>query len=70
MQQLYLHKKFYQIKRIDERQYSKEAYERYDKIRLFYKLLEEGCSEKTALEAIKTSRATLYRWIKNYKISI
>jgi len=62
-----LHKKFYQIKRIEERQYSKEAYERYDKIKFFYKLKEEGCSEKTALEAIKVSRATIYRWIKKYR---
>lgn len=68
MQQLYLHKKFYQIKKIDEREYSPEAYERYDKIRLFYKLREENCSEKTALEAIKVSRPTFFRWIKSYKI--
>ncbi len=69
MQTLHLHKAFYQIKRINDREYSPEAYERYDKIRLFYKLKDENCSEKTALEAIKISRATLYRWIKRYQIS-
>ncbi len=68
MQTIYLPKKFYQIKKIDEGQYSPEAYERYDKIKLFYKLREEGCSEKTALEAIKVSRATFYRWLKRYRI--
>ena len=67
MQIIYPHQKFYQIKRIDERKYSPEAYERYDKIRLFFKLIGDGCKEKTALEAIKTSRATLYRWIKRYQ---
>lgn len=29
----------------------------------------ENCSEKTALEVLKISRATLYRWIKNYRMS-
>ncbi len=69
MQQLYLHKAFYQIKRIDDREYSPEAYERYDKIKLFFKLRGENCSEKTALEVIETSRASLYRWIKRYQIN-
>ena len=46
MQIIYPHQKFYQIKRIDERKYSPEAYERYDKIRLFFKLIGDGCQRK------------------------
>jgi len=67
MQTTYLHKKVYQIKRIDESEYSEKVYERYDKIRLFQKLRKEGCSEATALEAINMSRAKYYRLLKRYK---
>lgn len=67
MQLFGLHKKVYQVKNIDETDYSKEAYERLEKIKLFKKLRNEGCSRVTALEAIKTSQSTFYRWQNNYK---
>ena len=62
-----LHKKYYYLSRIDERDYSKIVWERKEKLELFDKLLSEGCSEETALEAIKTSRSTYYRWKQRYK---
>lgn len=67
MQNFGLHKKLYQIKGIDEREYSKEVYERKEKIEIYEKLRSEGCSESTALMAIKTSRATFFRWQKKYR---
>lgn len=56
-----------QINNIDESDYGKEAYEILDKLKLFKKLINERCSFKKALEAIKTTRATYYRWIRRYK---
>jgi transposase len=50
----------------DESHCSETAREREEKILLYEKLREEGCSEKTALEAVKTKRSTLYRWRKAY----
>jgi transposase len=61
-----LHKTLYQIGRIDETEYSAEVYERLEKLRLYKKLTEEGCSQETALEALKISRATFYRWKNLY----
>ncbi len=66
MQIIYLHKKVYQINTIDGSEYSLKAIERYEKLRLFQKLRGEGCSEKTALEAIKMSRASYFRWKRKY----
>ena len=68
MQQFMLHKKVYQVNRIDETEYSKKVYERLEKIKLFDSLKKEGCSAKTAFEALKIAQSTLYRWKKNYKI--
>jgi putative transposase len=62
-----LHSKLYHVRRIDETEYSSKTYDRYDKLRLFKKLRQEGCSEKTALESIKMSRATYYRLNKKYE---
>ncbi len=67
MQTYNLRKKVYQIKRIDESEYAPKVYERYEKIRLYQKLRREGCSEKTALEAIKISRAQYFRLKRRYK---
>jgi hypothetical protein len=53
MQQLVLHKKLYQIGKIDETAYSSLVYERLEKINFFKK---------------KISRSTLYRWKKKYKV--
>lgn len=41
--------------------------QRLDKLTLYRKLREEGCSERVALEAINTSRTTYYRWLALYK---
>ncbi|MFC1842445.1 integrase core domain-containing protein [Candidatus Dependentiae bacterium] len=68
MQQRMLHRKFYHIRGIDETAYSKKAYSREKKLRLYKKLVSEGCTQKTALEAIETSKASYYRWKKNYQI--
>jgi len=61
MQQRMLHRKFYHIQGIDETAYSQKTYDREKKLKLYQKLISEGCSQKTALEAIKASRATYYR---------
>jgi len=63
-----LHRKFYHIRGIDKTTYSKKAYDREKNLKLYQKLISEGCSQKTALEAIGISRATYYRWKKNYQI--
>lgn len=68
MYQKIIHKQFYHIRRIDETTYSQKAYDREKKLKLYQKLISEGCSKKTALEAIETSRATYYRWKKSYKL--
>ena len=68
MQRLMLHKKVYQINKIDETEYSQKAYDRLWKIQLFDKLKREGCSTKTAIEVLKVPQSTIYRWKKNYKI--
>ena len=63
-----IHRKFYQIQGIDETDYSQKAYDRKEKLRIYGKLVSEGCSQKTALEAIKISRATYYRWKRSYQL--
>jgi putative transposase len=68
MQIYYPHKKVYHIKRIDESEYSKKAYVRYDKLLLYQKLRREGCTEETAFEAIGMSRATFFRLQRRYKV--
>lgn len=66
MQQLVLHKKLYQISKIDETKYEKEAYQREKTLKLFEQLRKEGTSEKTALIALGISRSSLFRWKKRY----
>jgi len=68
MQQKILHKKFKYVSGIDETEYSKLVYERKEKLELYEQLISEGCSEETALIAIHTSRATYFRWKRNYKM--
>ena len=68
MQRFMLHKKVYQVNEIDETEYSQKVYGRLEKIKLFDRLKKEGCSAKTALEALKIPQSTIYRWKKNYKI--
>ena len=63
-----LQKRLYHINRIDETEYSSTAYERKSKLEKIDILLKEGCSESTVLEAINLSRATYYRWKRNYQL--
>jgi len=51
---------------IDETEYSPEVYKRQEKLDLYRQLRSEGCVQKTALKAIGISRATCYRWEKQY----
>jgi len=69
MQNFVPHKRWYQINKIDGSTYSKEVYERYEKLRLYTKLRTEGCSERIALEASRISRSTYYRWNKRYSLA-
>lgn len=50
----------------DESKISEEAQNRLDKINLYWDLITEDCSERVALQALGVSRATIYRWRKNY----
>jgi putative transposase len=67
MQTLYPRKEIYQIKNIDETDYSKIVWERKEKLEKIELLLSEGCFENVALEALDIARSTYYRWKKNYK---
>jgi hypothetical protein len=49
MQNKVLLGKFYQIKKIDQTEYSPHVFERLEKIRLYNKLSAERCSKDTAL---------------------
>jgi len=59
--------KSYRTWHVNETVVSTEAKEREQKILLYQQLRKEGCSEKTALAAIQTARATFYRWKKQYQ---
>lgn len=67
MQTVKLRKELYQIKNIDETDYSKIVWERKEKLEKIELLLNEGCLESVALEALDIARSTYYRWKKNYK---
>jgi putative transposase len=59
--------KSYRSWHVNETTISSKAQERERKILLYQKLKAEGCAESTALEAIQTSRATFYRWHREYR---
>ena len=67
MQQLVLHKSLNRVRNIDTTEYNQVAYERKEKLDHFDRLREEGCSKETAFKVLKISRATYYRWQKNYQ---
>lgn len=68
MQQIkLLQKKLYHINNIDETNYSSVVWKRKEKLEKIELLLNEGCLETTALEALSVSRSTYYRWKRNYK---
>lgn len=54
---------------VNETVFSAQAKERECKILLYQQLRDEGCCEKTALNAIQVSRATFYRWKKDYQVN-
>lgn len=62
-----LHKSLYQIARIDETEYSEVAYKRKELLEKYKRLDQDGCSQETILEVLGMSRATYYRWKKNYE---
>ena len=62
-----LHRRFYHFSAIVQTNYSKEAFEREDKLKLCKKLILGGCSRILALEVMKISKATFYHWKKRYK---
>lgn len=59
--------KSYRSWKIDETIISDVAKQKRDKILLYEKLRNNGCSEAVALEAITTSRATFFRWQSSYR---
>lgn len=61
-----LHGSWNRVKNNYETNYSKEAYERYDKLKKWQQLQVEGCFEETIYEVLQVSRATLFRWKKSY----
>lgn len=67
MQQInLLRKKLYHINNIDETEYSQIVWERKEKLEKIKLLINDGCAENVALEALSVTRATYYRWKKNY----
>jgi transposase len=67
MQTKRLHKKYYYISKIDERDYSKIVWERKQKLELFDTLMCDGCSEEVAIQAIGMSRSKYYRLKARYQ---
>lgn len=63
-----IRKKYYHINDIDEREYSKIALQRKEKIKKYDLLKLEACSEKAILKVLETSRASVFRWKKQYKL--
>lgn len=59
--------KSYRSWRVDDRPMDETGQKRYQKISLYRQLRQEGCSEKSALQAIGVSRASCYRWQKAYQ---
>ena len=63
-----IQKKYYHINDIDQTEYSKIVWERKEKIDKYDLLKSEDCSEESILEVIGVSRASLFRWKKQYKL--
>jgi len=59
----------YHIQKIDDSSCSETAKLRLKKIAIYLDLIFEGCSKEAALRAVGVSRATVYRWRKNYSES-
>ena len=67
MQQLILHKSFYQIADLNKEKHSKEAIDRLQVLKQFYELKKEKLSKKRICEIILYPASTVYRWIDRYK---
>lgn len=52
---------------VDETKKCEIATKRLSILKSYWRLREEGCSEEAALEALKTSRASLFRWQRSYR---
>jgi len=60
-------KRLYQISGIDETEYSPIVWGRKEKLEKYDLLKKEGCSEESILKVLGISRASYFRWKKNYK---
>lgn len=69
MQTIRLHRSWYRVKQDLDDGYSQEAYDRYDKLKKWCQLREEGCFENTIYEVLQVSRATIFRWQRAYNLS-
>lgn len=67
MQDLQSHVLVSQVKRNFLNGYPQEVHYRFDKLESWQKLNDENCSEATIFQALKVSRATLFRWKKLYE---
>lgn len=57
----------YRSFRVNDRKRCDIATYRLSLLKSYWRLREEGCSEEAALEALKTSRSTLFRWQRRYR---
>jgi transposase len=58
---------YHRINNISDERHSQESYKKKAKLDLYERLITEGCSRNTALEAINTTRSTYYRWKRKYR---
>ena len=61
-------KRYYHINNIDETEYSKVVWERKEKLDKYDLLKAESCLDETIFQVLGISRATLFRWKKQYKL--
>lgn len=61
-------KRYYHINNIDETEYSKIVWERKEKLEKYDLLKAESCLDETIFQVLSISRATLFRWKKQYKL--
>ncbi len=69
MQTIQLHGFAKRVKSNVAAEYSKEVYDRYDKLEKWKQLQVEGCFEQTIYDVLQVSRSTIFRWKKSYEMS-